>query len=132
MNLFRQLPSSRRSPAGLEWALWRRLPAILGAGTLLPLALAALVRVFAPTETTAEQARDLLRFDYLVVGWIVFHWTTVLTIALGCLIVRLMKGPAYVADAYWLNASDVVAAPLSSRGAAPEPVDRSSHRSPPD
>jgi hypothetical protein len=30
----------------------------------------------------------------------VLHWTLVLTLALGCFIVRVMKGPAYVADAY--------------------------------
>jgi len=28
------------------------------------------------------------------------HWTLVLTLAIGCVIVMLMKGPAYVADAY--------------------------------
>ena len=33
-------------------------------------------------------------------GVVVVHWTLVLTLALGCFIVRVMKGPAYVADAY--------------------------------
>lgn len=33
-------------------------------------------------------------------GVVVLHWTLVLTLALGCFIVRLTKGPAYVADAY--------------------------------
>jgi hypothetical protein len=33
-------------------------------------------------------------------GVIVLHWTLVLTLALGCFIVRVMKGPAYVADPY--------------------------------
>jgi hypothetical protein len=30
----------------------------------------------------------------------VLHWMLVLTLAPGCLIVRVMKGPAYVADTY--------------------------------
>jgi len=132
MNLFRQLPTSRRSPAGLEWALWKRLPAILGVGTLLPLAVVALVHLLAPAEATAQQARDLLQFDYVIAGWVLFHWTLVLTVASGCVIVRVVKGPAYVADAYWMNASDAVAAPLSNPGATPAPADQSSHRSPPD
>ena len=33
-------------------------------------------------------------------GVVVLHWTLVLTVALECFIVRVMKGPAYVADAY--------------------------------
>ena len=35
-----------------------------------------------------------------MIGVVVLHWTLVLTLALGCFIVRVMKGPAYVADAY--------------------------------
>ncbi len=35
-----------------------------------------------------------------MVGIVVLHWTLVLTLAIGCVIVMLMKGPAYVADAY--------------------------------
>ena len=35
-----------------------------------------------------------------MVGVVALHWTLVLTIALGCFLVRVMKGPAYVADAY--------------------------------
>jgi hypothetical protein len=33
-------------------------------------------------------------------GVVALHWALVLTLALGCFIVRVMKGPAYVADAY--------------------------------
>jgi hypothetical protein len=36
----------------------------------------------------------------VMVGLVVLHWTLVLTVAIGCVIVMLMKGPAYVADAY--------------------------------
>ena len=42
----------------------------------------------------------LLLWDYKMGGVVVLHWTLVLTLALGCFIVRVMKGPAYVADAY--------------------------------
>ena len=33
-------------------------------------------------------------------GVVVLHWTLVLKVALVCFIVRVVKGPAYVADAY--------------------------------
>ena len=42
----------------------------------------------------------LLPWDYTMVGVVALHWTLVLTIALGCFLVRVMKEPAYVADAY--------------------------------
>jgi hypothetical protein len=36
--------------------------------------------------------------DYVAAGVVVFHWTAVLTLAIGCVVVMLMKGPGYVAD----------------------------------
>ena len=42
----------------------------------------------------------LLLWDYAMFGVVTLHWTLVLTVALGCFIVRVMKGPAYVADTY--------------------------------
>ena len=37
---------------------------------------------------------------------IVLHWTVLFTAAIAAFIVVVMKGPAYVADAYPLNDSD--------------------------
>lgn len=101
MNLFNKLPGFQRSAPGLEHRLWRRLPAILLWGTLLPLALAALNHALAPAAPDASaESGALLLWDYTMFGIVVLHWTLVLTLALGCFIVRVMKGPAYVADAY--------------------------------
>ena len=47
----------------------------------------------------AGQERDLLLLTYRLIGLVVLHWTLVLTLAIGCAIVIVMKGPAYVADA---------------------------------
>ena len=103
MSLFNKLPGFVRSAPGLEQLVWRRLPAILLWGTLLPLALAlaGANHVLAPAvpESGASNAA-LLLWDYLVYGVVLLHWTLVLKVALGCFIVRVMKGPAYVADAY--------------------------------
>ena len=39
-----------------------------------------------------------------MVGLVILHWSLVLTLAIGCVIVMVMKGPAYVADAYAMDA----------------------------
>ena len=101
MNQFNKLPGFVRSAPGWEQQTWRRLPAILLWGTLLPLGLAALNRAVAPlVSESGAGAVALLLWDYTMYGVVVLHWTLVLTLALACFIVRVMKGPAYVADAY--------------------------------
>jgi hypothetical protein len=105
MNLFNKLPGLVRSAPGWEQRIWRRLPAILLWGTLIPLALAGLNHALAlavPEFGAGSGAGDpaLLLWDYAMVGVVVLHWSLVLTLALGCFIVRVMKGPAYVADPY--------------------------------
>ena len=96
MNYFNKLKGFQRSPAGLEWQIWKRLHIILAVGTLLPLLASAGAYVLDGLETT----HALEQFFYVMVGLVVLHWTLVLTLAIGCVIVMLMKGPAYVADAY--------------------------------
>lgn len=101
--LFRRLPGSRRSAPGLEHRIWRRLPALLLWGTLLPLLLAGLNHWLAPaTAPDAPLDGTVLLRDFVLIGWVVLHWTLVLTVAIGCFIVRVMKGPGYVADGYAL------------------------------
>ena len=101
MNLFNKLPGFVRSAPGLEQRIWRRLPAILLWGTLLPLVLMGMNHALAPAApSTGSSDGALLLWDYVMWGVVSLHWTLVLTLALGCFIVRVMKGPAYVADAY--------------------------------
>ena len=101
MNLFNKLPGFVRSPPGWEHLIWQRLPAILLWGTLLPLVLAGLNHALAPAAPESGASNGaLLLWDYQMFGVVVLHWTLTLTVALGCFIVRVMKGPAYVADPY--------------------------------
>ena len=51
-------------------------------------------------------ARALQLADFIVFGVIVFHWTLVITAAIGCVVVMVMKGPAYVADGLDVNHSE--------------------------
>jgi uncharacterized BrkB/YihY/UPF0761 family membrane protein len=100
MSALNRLPGFQRSPPGLEWALWKRLPAILVVGTALPIGLALALWWTATAQPSAAEERDLLLLTYRLIGLVVLHWTLVLTLAIGCAIVLLMKGPAFVADAY--------------------------------
>ena len=100
MNALNRLPGFQRSPPGREWALFKRLPAILLLGTALPLGLALALWWAAPGQPSAAEERDLLLLTYQLIGLVVLHWTLVFTVAIGCVIVLLMKGPAYVADSY--------------------------------
>jgi hypothetical protein len=47
-----------------------------------------------------------LKAQYSAIGLMFFHWICMLGTALVCLIVMMMKGPAYVMDAYPLPDSD--------------------------
>ena len=97
MSWLNKLPNSIRSASGLEWTLWRKLPLIFLVGTALPLAAAVALHLGTDAQAGAD-ARWLQTMDYVVAGVVVFHWTAVLTIAIGCVVVMLMKGPGYVAD----------------------------------
>jgi hypothetical protein len=97
MSWLNKLPNSIRSASGLEWALWRKLPLILLVGTALPLAAAVALHWQADAQSAADM-RWLQTMDYVVAGVVIFHWSAVLTIAIGCVVVMLMKGPGYVAD----------------------------------
>jgi hypothetical protein len=100
VSALNRLPGARRWPHGLEWALWKRLPAILVLGTAVPSGVALALWWMAPGQPTAAEERDLLLLMYQLIGLVVLHWTLIFTLALGCVIVLLMKGPAFVADAY--------------------------------
>jgi len=106
MHWLTPLEGTRRSASGLEWRIWRRLPLILLTGTLLPALLWVVCAWTLDPQSSAEQARWLLTAGYVAIGAVVFHWTMVLTLAIGCAIVVVMKGPGYVADAYPVSHSD--------------------------
>lgn len=100
MGWLNRLPGFTQSASGLEWTIFKRLPAILLWGTAVPSALAAALW-FASSDllNTAEDRGNLL-LVYQLIGLVLLHWTLVLTVAIGCVIVILMKGPAFVADPY--------------------------------
>jgi hypothetical protein len=106
MNLFNRLPGFERAPAGLEWALIRRLPLIASAGTAIPLLCLLAVRLAAARASSDEAAKLAMTFEIALASVAILYWTIVFTVVLGCLIVVIAKGPAYVADAYPLPDAD--------------------------
>jgi hypothetical protein len=106
MDWFQKLPGFQRTPYGIEWRILRRMPTVALAGTVLPALMALAARWLIGGATAAEVARNLQRFDYMMIGLVIFLWTLVLTVVIGCVIVWLMKGPAYVADGLPVSHSD--------------------------
>ena len=120
MNWLEKLPG-RRSASGMEWTIWRQLPLVVVAGSVLLLIPLGLVHLFYDASQSAADARLVQLAGYVVFGAVLFHWYMVAVIAVGCVIVMLMKGPAYVADAYNLPHAD-------QPRAARETVDEASRR----
>ncbi len=106
MDWLKKLPGYQRTPYGFEWRVLRLMPTVLLAGTLLPALMALAGRIFISAHNAAELGRNIQLFDYMMIGLVIFIWTLVLTITIGCVIVWLMKGPAYVADGFEVSHSD--------------------------
>jgi hypothetical protein len=104
MKLFRKL-HGRHVPPGLELQILRRLPRIALVGSLIPIALAVLVRVL-PPEPGIDAAKHIRTVDIFAVAVEITFLTAVFTVAIGAVVVYIMKGPAYVADAYEVEHSD--------------------------
>jgi hypothetical protein len=106
MNPFNKLPGFQRTPAGLEWVLLRRLPWIAVAGTAAAILCALWAHLGPGGAGDADAAKFVTTVDIVLVSLVILHWTVVLTVAIGCIIVWIAKGPAYVADAYPLSDAD--------------------------
>ena len=104
MRHLQKLPGSRREPPGLERTILARLPVLTVAGTAIPAFCYVLAPLFAPDGSGAE--KYLTGVGIYAVATILTVWTAAFTVAIGCFIVRVMKGPAYVADRYHLIDAD--------------------------
>lgn len=92
--------SNRRESPGLERAVLRKLPLWCLGGTVVP-GLVALLNHWLPAAGLAtEIAKRQFIVDALCYGMVFTAWTSVLTVAIGCYVVVVMKGPHYAADSY--------------------------------
>lgn len=106
MNWLTRLPGFTRSPPGLERRLLRQLPFALAAGTLVPYLWYLYARLL-PNPAAGESVDKYLTGIAIdAIAIVITAWTAAFTLAIGCVIVILMKGPAYVADRYPLSDAD--------------------------
>lgn len=97
MRFFNKLPNFVRTPAGYEWVLFKRIPQILLLGVVILGSCIAYLHFFSALPPTVAQ-----RYIYLCLGLLFTYCFFVGATFIGCIVVMVMKGPAYVADPYAL------------------------------
>jgi formate-dependent nitrite reductase membrane component NrfD len=97
MNYLNKLSGHIKYPAGDEWLVLKKIPTLLLVGTLLPAAIVTYLRLYSELPHA-----EVLKYTYLVFGLVFSLWFFIGVLAIACVIILLMKGPAYVADPYEL------------------------------
>lgn len=95
MNYFNKLPGFIQSPSGLEWVLFKKLPRIFTITTAI--AISPMLYLWLSNKFLTAQQQQLI---YQCLGLVFTLWFFLGAIAIGCVVVMIMKGPAYVADPY--------------------------------
>lgn len=88
------------APPGLESRILRQIPLAALGGSLAPLLYLAWAHLSLPGANPFEAVRHLHEVEIRVVSFLILHWTVLLTVALACVIVAVMKGPVRHADSY--------------------------------
>ena len=97
MEYINKLPGFIQSPSGFEWVLLKKIPLIFFISGLAPCAI--MLKLYLMNDIlNAEQ----LKIIYQCLGALFSTWFFVGTVAIGSVVVIVMKGPAYVADPYEL------------------------------
>jgi hypothetical protein len=105
MQLFRKI-DDHCEPPGMERVVLRKLPTYLAGGTMVPALVAVFGRISPPEGAPLVIAKQIGIIDYVALGAVFTVWTAALTVAIGCLVVIIMKGPTYAADSYPMEDPD--------------------------
>ena len=103
MRWLNKINQNRAAP-GLEQTLWRLVPKALSISVLVPAAVAFIARLL--IAGGPEASKRIATIDITAIAVVITAVTAVLTVAIGCIVVFIMKGPGYVADAYEINDRD--------------------------
>lgn len=106
VDLFTKLPGFQKAPPGLERKILRLLPKVLLVGTTVIALPSLILRVGSMSDAPYLVAKLIKTVDIYTFSLLATLWTALFTFAIGALTVMIMKGPAYVADAYPLIDSD--------------------------
>lgn len=104
MNWLRKL-EERRTPPGIEIRILKSLPGVALVGTLLVLALPVLARLM-QDEADIGAAKNVRTVDIFAIAAEISLLTLIVTVTIGCVVVHIMKGPAYGADSLPVEHSD--------------------------
>ena len=102
----RKVETSVRSPAGLEWTIFRNLPRIALLSAVALVILRALLGFALALTYRANLAKDLGMLDYTLLGVGVALALFLIFTAFFCGIILIAKGPQYTADSYEVNDAD--------------------------
>jgi GNAT superfamily N-acetyltransferase len=91
---------------GLERAVLRKPLIVALAGNLIAVFFAVASHLFPPVALDSDVTTHIQFVDTLVIATGVTHWTAVVTAAVVCFVVAVMKGPACIAARYGLVDSD--------------------------
>ena len=97
---------NRRAAPGLERKILRQMPWLVAGNVAVPLLMMGLARVLSGKPLTEAVAKHLMSVDIAAIALGLTFATALLTLVIGCVIVMVMKGPAYVADPYELADHD--------------------------
>lgn len=118
MDPFKKLPGYRKAPPGLERTILRIVPKTLIVGTTLILLPSLIARVWTMDDAPWMINKFITTIDIYAFGLLTVLWTALFTVAVGAFTVMVMKGPAYVADAYPLPDADKPLKPGADESAA--------------
>lgn len=102
MELFNRLPGFTPSPPGYERVFLRYVPAAGAWGTLSLFLVLLAVRWSHPEGLLGPLAKA----EIYLISLLLLYWSALLILAIAAFIVMVMKGPAYVADAYPMPDAD--------------------------
>lgn len=105
-NLFNKLPGHTKTPVGAERTILRLIPKVFCFGSLLIAMPALLMRLLSLFDLHHVDFKLASTIDILSIGVMIVFWIALVIVGQGAFVVMLMKGPAYVADAYPLVDSD--------------------------
>jgi len=77
-----------------------RLAWATGAGVVLPWMVGEWVKRWLQTDMPLDPMRGEMLVDFIVAGTIMTALTLVFTVAMGCWVTAVMKGPRFTADSF--------------------------------
>lgn len=103
---FTKLPGHRKAPPGLERKILRLIPKVFLVGTAMIFIPSLVARLWNTDQAGWAVAKFITTIDIYAFGLLSVLWTGLFTVGVGAITVMIMKGPAYVADAYPLPDAD--------------------------